>query len=182
MADPQHQEALDTHDVRTVALYRIGHGLAAFGLIADGLAWLFRPEAVPGAEIAIIFGVALACANMHLYAKLIRWIIACSAWLGLVISLVGARADLDIVRYAGLGFVFVALSGLALKEQFCFRIPGLRLVPLGLALSLIPMVAGQPIGAGILLLAAGAVMSVLAVSKALQPLHFDIGDKSKYQV
>ena len=182
MADPQHEEVLDAHDRRSVALYRLGHAMTAVGLLANAAAWAFRPDAVAGGEIAIASGVALACANMHLYDKRIRWFIGCAAWLGLVIMVGGARADLPILRLAGLGFVFVALSGLALKERLCFRIPGLVFVPLLLATSLVPMVANYGPGAALLQTLAGAVLCVLAVAKVLQPLHFDIGDKSRYQV
>ena len=37
----------------------------------------------------------------------------------------------------------MSLSAFALKEQFCFKVPMLRLVPAALALSLIPMLGGQ---------------------------------------
>ena len=67
-------------------------------------------------------------------------------------------------------------------EQFCFRIPGLRLVPLFLATSLIPLLAGKVAFAGALLLLSGVIYSALAFAKWRMPLHFDVGDKSKYQI
>ncbi len=182
MADPQHEEVLDGHDRRSVTLYRIGHAVTAVGLLANAAAWGFKPAAVAGGEILIATGVALACANMHLYDKRVRWFIGCAAWLGLVIMVGGARADLPVLRLAGLGFVFVALSGLALKERLCFRIPGLTFVPLFLATSLVPMVTENGLAAAVLQTLAGAVLCVLAVAKVMQPLHFDIGDKSRYQI
>ena len=115
--------------------------------------------------------------------------IGASAWLGASLSFVGAATSGALshwVSHAGLGFLFVALSALALKERFCFRIPGLRLVPLLLALSLIPLLLDQGAtsgqnegGAGIvaaaLLAPAAVVYGLLAIAKVRMPLHFDIG-------
>jgi uncharacterized integral membrane protein len=182
MADPHHVEVLDPHDQRTVSLYRLGHALCALGLLANAAAWAFQPAAVAGGEIVLALGVSLACANMHLYDKRIRWFIGSAAWLGLVIMVAGARAELPVLRLAGLGFVFVGLSGLALKERLCFRIPGLVFVPMLLALSLIPMVLDNGPGAAVLQGITGVILCVLTVAKLMQPLHFDIGDKSRYQV
>ncbi|MEI8597035.1 hypothetical protein P4S64_03275 [Vibrio sp. M60_M31a] len=39
-------------------------------------------------------------------------------------------SDYDLSRvWLSLGFVFVTFSGIALKESFCFKVPGLKLVP-----------------------------------------------------
>jgi len=84
--------------------------------------------------------------------------------------------------YVMLGFVFAAMSGIALKEQFCFRIPFLRLVPLILAPSLIPVLLHNDTIAGAMHIAGGALFAVLAGAKAAQPLHFDIGDKRHYLI
>ena len=118
---------------------------------------------------------------MHLYAKQIRWFIGVSGWFGAIL-LVASRGETLLLHTAGLGFLFVALSGYALKEQFCFRIPGLRLVPLFLAGSLLPLLFGKPLFAGIPLLLSGLIYSALVVAKWRMPLHFDVGDKSKYQI
>ena len=98
---------------------------------------------------------------------------------------VGGMLEGSVARWvstAGMGFVFVALSGFALKEQFCFRIPGLRLVPLFLAAATFLHLSPQPWTAGPPMIIAGGVLGWLSIAKIRQPLHFDIGDKSSYQI
>ncbi len=186
MADPQHVEELDGFDRTTVRFYRTGLGVAAAGLLALGIALLADAPAATGwAWWAITAGCALAVADMHLYARDIRWVIGALAWTGAALQLLAPQLPEGasfLVAHAGLGFVFAALSAFALKEQFCFRIPGLRLVPVMLAASLIPMLGGVPVAAGALLALAGTIYLVLAVAKWRMPLHFDIGDKSRYQI
>ena len=119
---------------------------------------------------------------MHLYDKQIRWFIGMTGWFGAVLLFTSGGPDAPWLYTAGLGFLFVSLSAYALKEQFCFRIPGLRLVPLLLAGALIPLLSGHPAIAGALLLTAGLIYTALIVAKWRMPLHFDVGDKSKYQL
>lgn len=190
MADPQHTPDMDGHDRLTVRLYRVGLAVVAVGLLAAAagqLAVSRGGDVDPRWGWALISaGAALAVANLHLYDKRIRWVIPAFAWTGLTLQLaaqvIPAPQATDLVTAAGLGFVFAALSGVALKEQFCFRIPLLRATPLVLAASLIPLVFGAPGPSAALLGTAGVLYGLLAAAKALQPLHFDIGDKSRYQV
>lgn len=186
MANPEHVAELDGLDVLSVSLYRMGHVIAALGLLGAALA-LFTdaPDSARLALIGCVGGIALAAANVHIYMKAIRWVIPMSASVGVVLQVLSAEVPGEagrVVWHAGLGFAFVALSGLALKERLCFRIPGLVMVPLFLATSLMPLLTDAPRYAGALLGIAGALMSVLAVAKMRQPTHFDIGDKSRYQI
>lgn len=185
MADPHHTPVLDGFDRLTVRLYRLGLGLSAIGVLIASLSRLVAVENPADAWVLVNTGVALAAANMHLYAKQIRWVIGAACFTGLVLQAFATSLPApggSWVLHGGLGFVFVSLSGFALKEQFCFRIPLLRAVPLFLAASLVPLTLGMRLAAGIVLLPAGATLLLLAVRKAGMPLHFDIGDKSRYQV
>jgi uncharacterized integral membrane protein len=192
MADPQHVEQLDGQDVLTVTIYRLGLLAAALGLLAAAAALLARGfgQPVPAVSVhasfvIVVAGTAAAIANMHLYAKSVRWVIGAAGWLGAVLMIGSAPMPELAARWvwhAGLGFVFVAISAFALKERFCFRIPGLRLVPALLALSLVPLLSGSDLAAGALLGVAGAIQLALAIAKFRMPSHFDIGDKSRYQV
>lgn len=189
MADPDHIPALDGFDELTVRLYRSGLSLAGLSLVVVGIALIIRglteaPHPSSWETLAwlgCLTGTASAIANMHLYAKQIRWFIGVCGWIG-AIFLVASNGNGLWLHSAGLGFLFVALSGYALKEQFCFRIPGLRLVPLFLATSLFPLISGKVAIAGALLLLSGLIYTALAVAKWRMPLHFDVGDKSKYQI
>ena len=181
MANPEHTPQLDGFDRFTVRLYRSGLALASAGVAV--LAGLCGTEAALSPAVAAIFlGTLLSVLNMHLYDKRVRWVIAAAGLLGAVLGYVGAIFGVTLVEQAGLGFIFVALSGFALKEQFCFRIPGLRLVPLFLAVGLIPLVLGWGLGAALCFGLAALPLSVLSVAKWRMPLHFDVGDKSRYQI
>lgn len=179
MADPHHVPALDAHDARTVALYRAGLGLCAIGVGSLALApWIGAAVGVP----TVLLGVLVAIVDLHLYDKRIRWVIQAAGALGAWLVAVGALAERSLVGDVGLGFLFVAISALALKERFCFRIPGLGLVPLLLAASLVPRVVGAPRVASVLLALAALPLVALVVAKLRQPMHYDIGDRSRYQV
>jgi len=181
MANPEHIPQLDGFDRFTVRLYRSGLALASVGVAV--LAGLCATGGAVGPAVALIFvGTLLSVLNMHLYDKRVRWVIAAAGLLGAVLGYIGASSGVALVDQAGLGFVFVALSGFALKEQFCFRIPGLRLVPLFLAVGLIPLVLGSGPGAAACFGLAALPLTVLSIAKWRMPLHFDVGDKSRYQI
>ena len=187
MADPHHIPALDAFDWLTVRLYRGGIALSAIGLLALAatLATPVLSGLRPAAEGAVLVGAAASIANMHLYDKRIRWVIGASGWVGAVLLVNSGHGGPTLepwVHHAGLGFVVVSFSAVAIKEQFCFKIPGLRAVPALLALSLIPMLLGQGPVAAALLGVAGLVYAALAVAKMRMPLHFDVGNKAAYQI
>ena len=184
MADPDHTPELDAFDRLTVTLYRLGIllGAVSMGVVAAAglLGW-------PGwvGKGAVLLAVALLVADLHLYDKRIRWVIGVAGWLGACLLFVGTVADGVVghwVSHAGLGFLFVTLSALALKERFCFRIWGLRAVPVLLAASLIPQLGGWPVATAALLGPAALVYGALAIAKVRMPLHFDVGNKAAYQI
>ncbi|RMF19404.1 MAG: hypothetical protein D6758_02145, partial [Gammaproteobacteria bacterium] len=94
---------------------------------------------------------------------------------GLVVALAGWPL-------IGLGGALVTLGGLGYKEYHCFRVPGLQLQPLWVAL----FWGGLPLDVTALSIAAGALAAVLflvlAIAKWRMPLDYDIGDKSKYEI
>lgn len=185
MADPHHVPHMDSFDRLTVGLYRAGLVLSAVGLLTAGTVALTAPGWQRLAWVVVFLGVALSAADLHLYDKRIRWVITGSGWLGAVLLLLAGALGGGAghwIAHAGLGFLFVTLSGFALKEQFCFRIPFLRLVPVLLATALIPLLTRQHVVAGLVLIASGLLYAVLAVAKLRMPLHYDVGDKSRYQV
>lgn len=181
MANPEHIPELDGFDRLTVTLYRSGLSLASVGV---GLVAVFAAlgQRTTFGQVVVLAGVLLAIADMHLYDKRVRWVIAGSGHLGAALLFAGAALQVSLVQLAGLGFVFVALSGFALKERFCFRIPGLRAVPLGLAAGLVPLVGDWPLPVAVIYGLTALPLCVLCVAKWRMPLHFDIGDKSRYQI
>jgi uncharacterized integral membrane protein len=179
LAHPEHVEALDGLDRLTVRLYRAGFAVLSTGLLALAGAHALWPEGTAVAQAWVLAGAVLSAADVHLYDKRIRWFVQALVWFGLWMRLAFTAEWLQV---GGLGFVFAGVSGLALKEQFCFRIPGLRAVPLLLAASLLPMWKGPEVAVAVPLGLAGVILAALTVAKARQPLHFDIGDKSYYQI
>ena len=184
MAHPDHVSELDGFDRFTVSAYRTGFFLAAAGLLSWALA-LLGSGSVEGARWATVVGITLSVANIHLYDKRIRWLVPALGWGGLLALSASHLISADWVSSAlhlGGGLQLAALSALALKEQFCFRIPGLRAVPLFLALGIFASFFGSlSLAAGLFALASG-VIGMLAVAKVRMPLHFDIGDRSHYQI
>ena len=194
MADPQHIPNLDAHDRLTVRLYRLGLTIGALATSLLSIWALGGHRLTPlelglGADLLkllLSFGSAFALVNLHLYDKRIRWIIlgagVLGLWLMALSPIIAVPWLSHVVFHGGLGVVFVVFSALALKEPFCFRIPGLKLVPLFLATSLLPAIFEQPILFGLLLLPAGFCLGLLSLAKWRMPLGHDIGDKSNYQV
>jgi uncharacterized integral membrane protein len=188
MANPEHEEILDKLDELSVFVYR--SGITLFGvsllLMAVGLSnhlgfiTLDIPELfLPVITTLIGLSGAMCCANLHVYDKKIRMIITWSSWIGLVLLLLFAGTGF---QWIGLGFIFVSFSGIAVKEAFCFKVPGLRSMPWLLCLTVILMALNQHFVTILLLVMSAGVMLFLSVAKWRMPLHFDIGDKSNYQV
>jgi uncharacterized integral membrane protein len=109
-------------------------------------------------------------------------VIVASGWAAAVLLFSGLLTGNGWVGDAGLGFAFVVQSGVALKERFCFRLPFMNAVPWLLALALVPLRLGLDRPAAVLLGGGAALVGLLAVAKARMPLHFDIGDRRRYQV
>ena len=68
------------------------------------------------------------------------------------------------------------------KEYFCFRVPLLNLQPAFVAALWFTWVFEGGWISRILSLIVGGLLLILAVQKWRMPLHFDIGDKTKYQI
>jgi uncharacterized integral membrane protein len=184
MADPHHVEPLDSFDRFTVGAYRTGLVLGALAVGALAACWAADRADTP-ARAATLAAVALIVAHLHLYDRFLRWVIAGSGWLGAVLAFGGALCPEPWAGWlldAGLGFQFVVLSAVALKERYCFRLPVVVAIPGLLAISLLPMRAGLALPTAALLAGAAIVLALLAVAKLRMPLHYDIGDKRRYQV
>ncbi|MCE0495965.1 DUF2301 domain-containing membrane protein [Vibrio salinus] len=186
MANPEHVETLDILDKTGVVMYRTGISIFAISLFAFsielfGQAGLFPVPEVLGHLIlsGLALGVALSAGNIHVYSKPVRYAISWPGWVGLIILFVDIH---QTVVWLALGFFFITFSGIALKESFCFKVIGLKLVPLFLASSVFLMFFKFLWITGLLLLLASGILAYLSKAKWQMPLHFDIGDKSRYQV
>lgn len=169
MADPHIQCELDALDKLTVLLYR--SALTASAAIMSIVAW--EPEF---ATIALVIAALLATTTVHIYDKRFRWLILGSALFATIWQLLGLWQPL------ALGAALFAFSALAIKEYFCFQIKALLLTPLALAGFWFCTVFDQSQISIAFSMSGAILLAVAAFSKWRMPLHFDIGDKSRYQI
>ncbi|MEC6813578.1 DUF2301 domain-containing membrane protein [Photobacterium toruni] len=169
MADPHIKCELDILDKLTVILYRTAFTLAAIIMMVIGT----EPHA---ATPFLIVVALLASTTVHIYDKRFRWLIQGAGLFAAIWFIAGLWQPL------ALGAALFVFSALSIKEYFCFQVKILLLTPLALAgfwFCLIFNVMNIAIG---LAMVGAALLAFAAFSKWRMPLHFDIGDKSRYQV
>ncbi len=169
MADPHIQSPMDMLDKLSVLAYRFG--LTASAPLVVLLPWCGYSQVLPWLFIA----TSLCSAFLHIYLKHFRLLLQCSCWCGLILLVLGQEA-------LALGAAFVTLGGLSFKEGFCFSIPGLKGQPLLLAILWGLLMLQFTLAAQVVASLCGLLLFVTAIAKWRMPLHFDIGDKSKYQI
>ena len=178
MANPEVESELDGIDRLSVCLYRLGLSLTALLLLCRGagvLGWLVPLS--PSQWLTMLVVASGLCGFcLHLYDKRVRFLLQGLAWGGLMLAACGAPAILV------LGAALATLCGLAFKEQFCFAIPGIRLLPLLLPLLWLLEWTRVAWAAALVALASGLLLGLLSLAKWRMPLHFDIGDRGRYQL
>ncbi|PWI31928.1 hypothetical protein DI392_18020 [Vibrio albus] len=169
MADPHIKPEMDRLDYLSVILYRSGFVLAFASVLL--LPWRLD---FPITEVTFL--AAMLCASsLHIYMKTFRILLQMATWVGMICFIMG-------FPMFGLGGAFMTLGGLCYKEYFCFKVPGLQLQPLILAGLWLALFFEYSLLAKGLALVAGILLLIVSVAKWRMPLHFDIGDKSKYQI
>lgn len=160
---------MDGLDKLSVTLYRLGFTLAAPATAA--LPWLEFPLT----SQLLLICAALCASSLHIYLKSVRLLLQCATWVGLICALVG-------FPLIGLGGAFITLGGLCFKEQFCFKVPGLQLQPIFLAGLWFSLAFNLAMASQLLSAVAALLFFVTSIAKWRMPLHFDIGDKTKYEI
>jgi uncharacterized integral membrane protein len=186
MANPEHKEALDRLDKVSVCMYRLGISVFSLALLSyvfvllDKAMLFSLPHQFEHNTLLFIgIGTALSAANVHVYSKWVRTAIMYSGWLGLLVLI----SDIELVRvWLSLGFMFITFSGIALKESFCFKVVGLKLVPVLLAISVPLIMLELWLACAALLGVSGFILGYLSIVKWRMPLHFDIGIKARYEI
>ncbi|WP_448561796.1 DUF2301 domain-containing membrane protein [Trichothermofontia sp.] len=184
-------------DRRGVIIYRTSLAIAALSFaIATGFAlalpdYALTPWILTGLYATFTLALGVSLLTIHIYLIILhRFLQAC--WLiGAIASLVIAvkfPTPLVLTVYQqplllfGVGWIFVALTGIFFKEAFCFDrletkllTPIVPMILLGHLSGLLPRYPGQ------LLLAIWAVgFLIFAGRKAFQAIPDDIGDKSVF--
>lgn len=168
MADPHIQSPMDFWDYLTVLLYR-----SAFTLSASAM--LILPYWENVAHVLLLVSGTLLAFSLHLYVKSIRLLFQLAMWVGLL-------CQIFEWGFLALGAVFVILGGLCYKEYFCFRIWGLNFQPVLLAALWLTRQFDFQTVEWLLSTVSGLLILFLSVKKWKMPLHFDVGDKQKYQI
>nr|WP_321461588.1 DUF2301 domain-containing membrane protein [uncultured Cohaesibacter sp.] len=169
MADPHIKSEMDWFDYISVILYRLG-----FVLAAPSVALLPWQSDYPARELCFV-AAAMCASSLHIYMKSFRLTLQGACWVGLVCAMLG-------FPMIGLGGAFITLGGLCFKEYFCFKVPGLPLQPLLLAGLWFALILGALPVAQILAALSALLFFIVSIAKWRMPLHFDIGDKSKYEI
>ncbi|MGC7559384.1 DUF2301 domain-containing membrane protein [Pasteurella sp. PK-2025] len=168
MADPHIQSPMDGWDYLTVILYRSGF------VIAGVMALLF-PYYPHLAYFGLLVAATCCAACLHIYMKSFRLLLQMATWIALLCHAFG-------YENLALGAALLTLGGLCYKEYFCFRVVLLNFQPLFVALFWLIQLFHHHLAMQMISLIVGVLFLLLAIQKWRMPLHFDIGDKSKYQV
>ncbi len=180
-----------------VIVYRSALAVAAlcFAIATGAVLWQGdNPSVLPALTLLytcfwVSLGVSLATIHIYL-APLHRLLQVCWAIGGVAALLVAVQSHepLALTVYAhpatllGVGFTFVALTGIFFKEAFCFnRLETKLLTPIIPLLLLGHWIGGLPVQAERVLLGIWALLFlVFALRKAVQSIPPDIGDKTVF--
>lgn len=168
MADPHIKSPMDFWDYLTVIIYRNGFVLAAIML-------LLLPFQSSMAQVGLLIAGTMLASSLHLYLKNFRYLFQFVMWIGLL-------CQVWKIESLAFGASLMVIGGLCYKEYFCFRIWGLNLQPILLALLWCVTLLQISWLFIPLALLTGILTLSLAIQKWRMPLHFDIGDKNKYQI
>ncbi len=168
MADPHIRSPMDFWDYLTVIIYRSGF------VVATVMMFLLPYYANIAEKGFLLAGVMLA-SSLHLYLKQFRLIFQFVVWIGLLCYIFG-------LPLIATGAMLLAIGGLSYKEYFCFRVFGLNFMPFLVAILWLSLAVEHLLTQQILSGICGLLLLILSVQKWRMPLHFDIGDKSKYQI
>jgi uncharacterized integral membrane protein len=187
MASPDHIPEMDFFDRLTVILYRSGLSLFALSIALESIELLSNHGVLGAWYLPLVAASSgIANANIHLYDPRFRWFFPLTSWLGFIVlafTLPVRSPELATwLSVFSLAFFYAAASMFALKEYFCFRVPGLPLMPILLGGALLLRCSGFSAGEGFLLTVAAFLYIWMAWAKWKMPLHFDIGDKSMYKI
>ena len=169
MADPHIQSKMDFFDHLTVIVYRLGFTLA-IPVIAL-LPWQLNFPI----EKSLFISAVMCASSLHIYMKSFRLLLQFATWIGIIFFIFG-------FPLIGIGGAFVTLGGLCFKESFCFKVPGLQLQPVILAILWFCMAFEFSLAAKIVAAISALLFMITCIYKWRMPRHFDIGDKTKYEI
>jgi uncharacterized integral membrane protein len=182
MADPHIQEKLDALDKVTITLYRIGMLLTGLSLMLIAIQQIYYPLWFKHSLIILSLACILQASSLHIYNKSIRWILVSATWFGVWLVALSFASSGLWAAYLGLGALFITLSGIAYKESFCFSLGLLKILPILFVVSWIMLISSQAQWAAAGFIVAAILYLYMAWKKLKMPMHYDLGDRSKYEV
>ncbi|HIP76015.1 MAG TPA: hypothetical protein EYH12_02495 [Psychromonas hadalis] len=182
MADPHIEETLDIWDKVSISVYRSGIIISGLAFIALALQQLFYPLWFKQIVVIIALGAILQASSLHIYMKSFRTILVSTTWIGLWLLSLSFTLSGPWVAYFALGGFFVTQGGLAFKESFCFSLQILKAIPIFVAAIWFLIVFQQAEVAAVGLILVAGLYLYMGWKKVNMPLHFDLGDRSKYEI
>ncbi|MEC4811879.1 MAG: DUF2301 domain-containing membrane protein [Scytonema sp. PMC 1069.18] len=184
-------------DRKGVVIYRTGLMIAALSFaIGSGLV-LSNPnpevfQLLTPLYACFSLGLGISLLTIHIYMALLHRVLQLFWVIGSISAMVVAIFSSEPLAIAvynqpltllGVGFIFAALTGIYIKEAFCFhRLETKILTPIVPLLLLGHMVGVfPPQGEQILLGIWAMLFIVFALRKAVQAIPPDIGDKSVFE-
>ncbi len=187
---------IEQSDRTSVIIYRAGLMVAAISFaIATGLI-LFNnnpniyPLLTPLYSLFVL-GLGVSLLTIHIYMAALHRAIQAFWLIGAIAAFFVGHTDpqpFAVTVYThplsilGIGFTFAALTGIFIKEAFCFnRLETKILTPIVPTLLLGHLLGWLPVGGERALLSIWAILFVVfAFRKAIQAIPPDIGDKSVF--
>jgi len=178
-----------------VILYRLGLGIMATCLVlATYLVFRSDPSLTPLLTplfYLFILGLGLSLSQIHIYLIFLHRLLKLSWLIGTIAALIFTfkqSEPLAIYVYdnplslLGIGFIFVALTGIYIKEAFCFNRLETKVLTLLVPFLLLGHLTGLlSVPTERLLLGLWSILFVLfVIRKATQPLDPDLGDLSVF--
>lgn len=182
MADPHVKQILDNVDKATIITYRLGLLITGLALSLLALQQIFYPYWFKQIVVIIALGCLLQASSLHIYDKQIRWLLVNATWVGCWLTAVSLITTGLWVAYVSLGAFMITLSGLAYKESRCFSLPLLKVIPVLLVISWLLIIFSLNHWAASILLIVSALYLYMLWCKINMPLHYDLGDRKKYEI
>ncbi len=192
------QFTIDQNDRFEVIIYRSGLFLSALSFFIETIFVFFYPNLAVDPIISnsllflFILGLGISLTKIHIYLKPLHNLLKIVWATGTIFTFVLAfKINQSIIDYVyhnpltlfGVGFIFVTLTGIFVKEGFCFNRLETKiltpLVPLLLLGHLVKVLSlgTEQIGLGIW----ATLFIIFALRKFWQTIASDIGDKSVFE-
>ncbi len=187
---------VDDSDRTGVIIYRAGLMIAALSFAIGSVLVLFNNTDTTIAALTPLYacfslGLGISLLTIHIYMVFLHRLLQVFWAIGSISAVVLALSSSEPLAIAvynqpltlfGIGFTFVALTGIFFKEAFCFnRLETKLLTPIVPLLLLGHLVGILPTHWEKVLLGTWAILFlVFALRKAFQAIPPDIGDKSVF--